>query len=433
MVTPNMSACPASAHRAGRRGRTLLVLGVWLFAAACEHAKPPAPPPPEVLVTEVLQRDVPIYGEWVGTTDGLVNAQIRPKVQGYLLSQEYQNGNFVRTGQLLFRIDPRQFQAALDQAVGVLGRAQAALGKTQLDVARYRPLAKEGAVSQQELDDAVQQNLANKAAVDEAQAQVEQAKLNLGWTQVTSPIDGIAGINQAQVGDLVSPTTVLTTVSQVDPIKVDFPISEQEYMRFARRINAREQGAPDAGGPPLTLILADGSSFSQKGDVAAANRQVDAKTGTILLQGVFGNPGNLLRPGQYAKIRAATSVAEGALLVPQRAVRELQGDYQVAVVGPDGKVSLRSVEPGERSGSFWLIRKGLEKGEHVVVEGLQKVRDGMQVVAKDAPPEPGEVPPAAGDTSSAPAPAAPTAAAPAGVPPGATGPSAARPAATSGK
>jgi membrane fusion protein (multidrug efflux system) len=371
----------------------LLLAGL---AAACGKEGPPQMPPPEVLVTPVQQRNVPIYSAWIGTIEGYVNAEIRPKVQGYLLTQNYTNGSVVKSGQLLFQIDPRQFKASLDQAVGALESAKAILKKTELDVARYKPLAAQGAVSQEELDNAVQQNEANKAAVFQAEANVEQARLNLDWTQVTSPIDGIAGINNAQIGDLVGNSTVLTTVSTVEPIKVAFPISEQEYLRFAKQINRESQtGEHDPDAPKLELVLANGNVYQREGHFLAVNRQVDERTGTLLVQAAFPNPENVLRPGGYAKVRAATDVAKNALVIPQRAVLDLQGTFQVYVLNGD-KVSVRDVTPGARTGSDWVMDKGLKPGESVVVEGLQKIRDGVTVVAKPAPASeaPGMSPPA---------------------------------------
>lgn len=400
----------SSESRFGTGKQVRPVLGVFLFTAVvfvcagCERGKQVAapPPPPEVLVVEVAQQDVPIYFEWLGTTDGYVNAQIRPRVQGYLQSQHYREGSFVQAGDPMFTIDPREYQAALEQAQGALGQAEANLGKTQLDVARFTPLAKEGAISQQELDNAVQANQANKASVEAARAAVDNAKLNLGWTQVTAPISGIAGISVAQIGDLVTPSTVLTTISQVDPIKVYYPISEQEYLHFARRIHEIDAGR---GGerPPLELILADGSIYPERGKFTFADRQVNLQTGTITMQALFPNPGNILRPGQYAKVRVAPDLQKGALLVPQRAVQELQGMYQVAVVGPDNVVQIRTVKPGERVGSLWIINEGLKLGELVVVEGLQKMRNGLTVNPKPVPAEP--------ETKSVSAAAAPEAAA----------------------
>lgn len=358
----------------------LLLISVYAGAGCGKQGQsaPSRPPPPEVRVAEVVQQDVPIYYEWLGTTEGYVNAQIRPRVQGYLQSQNYKEGSLVKAGDLLFVIDPREYQAALDQAIGALGQAEATLRKTQLDVARFTPLAKEGAISQQELDNAVQANQANQASVEAARAAVANAKLNLGWTKVTAPISGIAGISVAQIGDLVTPNTLLTTISQVDPIKVYYPISEQEYLHFARRIREIDEGR---GGrrPPLELILADGSLYPERGEFTLADRQVNVQTGTITMQGLFPNPGNILRPGLYAKVRVAPDVQKGALLIPQRAVQELQGVYQVAVVGPDNVVQIRLVKPGQRVGSQWIIEEGLQPGERVVAEGLQKVRDGLVV------------------------------------------------------
>jgi membrane fusion protein (multidrug efflux system) len=338
----------------------------------------------------VIQREVPIYSEWLGTTDGSINAQIRARVQGYLQSRDYREGTAVKAGDLLFVIDPRPYQAALDQARGDLGRAEAALGKTRLDVARYTPLAKEGAISQQELDNAVQADRGNQASVAAAQAAVKQAELNLEWTQVKSPIDGIAGISVAQIGDLINASTLLTTVSRVDPIKVTFPISEKEYLRFADRIGNAMQAEKRAEqhGPPLELILGDGSVYPEKGGFALPNREVDVKTGTITVVSYFPNPKNMLRPGLYAKVRAVTDIRPDALLVPQRAVQELQGTSRLAVVTPENKVEFRTVKVGERVGNLWVINEGLKLNEHVVVEGLLKVRDGMAVNPKLVPAEP---------------------------------------------
>ncbi len=287
----------------------------------------------------------------------------------------------------MFTIDPREYQAALNQAMGDLRRAEANFGKSRLDVTRYTPLAKEGAISQQELDNAIQANQADKASVEAARAAVERAELNLSWTKVTAPIDGIAGISVAQIGDLVTPNTVLTTVSQVDPIKVYYPISEQEYLHFARRIRELEQGR---GGQraPLELTLADGSVYPERGTFSLADRQVDLRTGTITMQSQFPNPENILRPGQYAKIRVAAETRKGAMLVPQQAVQQLQGSNQVAVVGADNKVDIRAVKVGEQVGNLWIITQGLKPGERVVVEGVQKVKAGMAVNPKSSAVEP---------------------------------------------
>ena len=352
----------------------------------CQSQKAAGPlPPAEVEVVSVVQRDVPIYGEWVATLDGYVNAQIQPQVTGYIVDQTYKEGSFVRKGQILFQIDTRPFQALLDQAKAQLAQAQAQSGKTQLDVDRDTPLAKERAIAQSQLDNDIQANLAAKASVKAAEAQVEQAQLNLDFTHVTSLVDGIAGIAQVQIGNLVNPTTALTSVSQVNPIKAYFPISEQEYMHYAARINAHNQQEVPSDAPPFDLILADGTVYPQKGRLLLTNRQVDVTTGSIQLVCAFPNPNNILRPGQFGRVRAAGETRTGALLVPQRAVTELQGTYQVAVVEGD-KASLLPVKVGERVGTMWIIESGVHPGQLVVVEGLQKVRDGSPVKIKQSAP-----------------------------------------------
>ena len=372
--------------RIGRAGQIPLIIAISLGTVACEKkAGTAGGPAPEVLVTSVQKKDVSLDSVWIGTTVGYVNAEIRPKIQGYLLKQSYRDGSVVKAGELLFQIDPRQFKAALDEAVGQLGSAQAALGKSEMDVTRYRPLAAEGAVSQQELDNAVQARSADAAQVASGQAAVEQARLNLEWTSVNSPVTGVAAIATAQIGDLVSPTTLLTTVSQLDPMKVSFPISEDDYLRFAKAIRANQQTGPSADAPPLELILANGNVYPHPGQFYVTGLDVSATTGTIMEQGVFPNPENLLRPGQFAKIRAATDRRKGALVIPQRGVSQLQGINQVAVVGADNKVEFKSVTLGPRTGSDWIVEKGLEAGEKIVVEGLQKIRNGMTVAAKPAP------------------------------------------------
>lgn len=375
-----------------KQGRSVVCSFFFAFVVLCSgcqgQAGPKiAAPPPDVLVTEVIQQDVPIYFEWIGTTEGYVNAQIRPRVQGSLQLRDYKEGSLIKAGQLMFGIDQREYEAALNQALGDLGRAEANLGKTQLDVARYTPLAKEGAISQQELDNAIQAHQANKASVEAARAAVERAKLNLSWTKVTAPITGIAGISVAQIGDLVTPNTVLTTISQVDPIKVYYPISEQEYLRFARRIQDIEAGR-DGQATPLELTLADGSVYPERGTFSLADRQVDLRTGTITVQGVFPNPSNILRPGQYAKIRVAAEMRKGALLAPQQAVQQLQGSHQVAVVGEDRKVEIRGVKVGEQVGNMWIITQGVKVGERIIVSGIQKVKAGTIVNPKPLAPGP---------------------------------------------
>jgi RND family efflux transporter MFP subunit len=353
-----------------------------LFMGCGGKAAPLPGPPPEVRVVPVEQKDVPIISEWVATVDGYVNAQIQPQVTGYIVKQTYKEGSPVRKGDILFEIDPRPFQALLDQAKAQLAQSQAQMGKTQLDVDRDTPLAKERAIAQSQLDNDVQANLAAKAAVQSAEAMVEQAQLNLGFTHVTSLLDGIAGIATVQIGNLVSTNTVLTSVSQVNPIKVYFPISEQEYLRLAERINRQLGMEVPKDAPPLELVLADGTIYPHKGQILLTDRQVDITTGSIRIVSSFPNPNYLLRPGQFGRIRAATYSRVAALLVPQRAVSELQGTFQVAVVGSDNKVSLRNVKVAERVGSQWIIDDGVKAGEMVVVEGVQKVRDGITVNAK---------------------------------------------------
>jgi membrane fusion protein (multidrug efflux system) len=365
---------------------TFLVIG-------CGTAGPPPPMPTEVLVAEVAQQDVPVTGDWVGTTDGYINAQIRAKVQGYLLKKAYRDGSTVQAGQVLYQLDPRQYQADVEKAAGDLSQAQANLEKSKLNEAKYRPLVASGAVSRREYDDTVQEVRANQAAVEASRGNLAAAKLNLEWTRIVSPIDGVAGITQAQIGDLISPTTVMTTVSQVDPIKVYFPISEQEYLRFADGIERFRRTGDSSTAPTLQLILANGDLYPRTGKPSAVARQVESQTGAIQIEALFDNPDNLLRPGQFARIRAVTQQLKGALVVPQRAIQEVQGNYQVAVVGPDDTVDIRAVKVGPRDGPLWVITNGVQAGERVVAEGFQKVRTGSKVNpkpyvadAKDQPP-----------------------------------------------
>jgi membrane fusion protein (multidrug efflux system) len=345
------------------------------------------PPPPEVEVVPVQQKDVPIYGEWVATLDGYVNADIRPQVTGYLMKQNYREGMLVKKGDVLFEIDPRPFQAALEQAKGQQAQAEAQRGKTELDVQRDTPLAKQSAIPQAQLDNDIQANAAAAAVVSGSKAQVEQARLNVEFTKVRSLVNGIAGLAKGQIGDLVGPTSVLTTVSQVEPIKAYFSVSEQEYLPFAARISEIVTGKRALGAKKnLELILADGSVYPHKGSILVADRQVDAKTGTIRFAAAFENPSGVLRPGQFARVRLPTSVAKDALLVPQRSVIETQGSYQVAVVTPDNKASIRPVKVGERVGDMWIIQSGVEPTERVIVEGFQKVREGAPVAPKPFQP-----------------------------------------------
>jgi RND family efflux transporter MFP subunit len=367
---------------ASRLVLALLLVSVSFVVGCGKTIAAPATPGPEVEVASVVQKDVPIVSEWVATLDGFVNAQIQPQVTGYIIRQTYKEGSFVRKGQILFHIDPRPFRAVLDQAQAQVAQAEAQLAKTAMDVDRDSPLAKERAIAQSQLDNDIQANRAAKAAVKAAEAQVEQAQLNLEFTEVKSLVDGMAGIAQVQIGNLVNPTTVLTSVSQINPIKAYFSISEQEYIHFADRINADAQKETPANGPPFELILADGSVYPHKGTGLLANRQVDVSTGSIQIVCSFPNPQNFLRPGQFGRLRAAPEVRRGALLVPQKAVSELQGSYQVAVVGADNKVSIRAVETGDRVGPMWIVEGGVKPGEQVVVEGLQKVQNGGTVKIK---------------------------------------------------
>jgi membrane fusion protein (multidrug efflux system) len=431
---------------------TVAVLGAFVVAGRSTKPAQAAPRPLEVEVVQVEQREVPIYSEWIGTTDGMVNADIKAQVTGYLLRQNYKEGSLVKKGELLFEIDPRPFQAALEQANGQVAQfqgqleqaisqvtqaeaqvaqansqlsqaqaqfsqAQANQVKTQLDVNKYAPLAEQKAVTQQDYDNAAQTNVAAKAQVEAAQAGVEAARaqlrvanaqistakaaiatakgqlenaravvktaaLNLGFTRIISPIDGIAGIAQAQVGNLISASSPLTTVSTLDPIKVYFTLNEREYLNFAKRNLINAQKGASVAQLELDLILADGTPYPNKGRFFFADRQVDPKTGAIRLAGVFQNPGNVLRPGQYGRVRAVTSTKDEALLVPQRAVTELQGSYQVAVMGRDNKIEVRTVKVGDRVDAMWIIEDGLKPGDTVVAEGTQKVRPGAVVNPK---------------------------------------------------
>ena len=407
-----------------------LLLVVMFITLGHSNRKVTAPPatPPEVEVVTVEQKDVPIYSEWIGTLDGTVNADIKAQVTGYLLTKDYTEGSFVKKGQLLFEIDPRPFQASVDQANGELAKAQGQLGqaeaqlqqtqaslaqaeanqaRTQLDADRYTELIQTGVVSRQEYDNAVQANRAEianvkaaaagvdtaRAVVDSAHSQIKAAEaavrtagLNLGFTRIVAPIDGIVGVATVQVGNLVSPQNPngppLTTISTVDPIKVYFTLGEQEYLIYSRRTSIQSKWGAGDRELELELVLADGTTYPQKGRFFVADRQVDQKTGAIRIAGLFPNAGNTLRPGQYAKVRAVTSTRNGALLVPQRAVTELQGSYRVAVVDADNEVSIRTVKVGDRVGALWVIEEGLQAGERVVAEGTQKVRPDAVVNPK---------------------------------------------------
>src|SRR5580700_6518866 len=410
--------------RIAAMSESLLVAAMAFQLTGCGRISAGAaePTPPEVEVVAVEQKDIPIYREWIGTLDGLVNAAIRSQVTGYLLTQDYPEGSFVRKGQLLFQIDPRPLQAAADQAKGQLAQANGQLAlaqaqyqqseaqlasaeanqrKAQFDENRYIPLAKEHAVTQQDLDNAVQSNDSAKAqvkmataqieagkaqieaasaAVEAAKASLEAADVNLGFTKLYSPIDGIAGNAQIQVGNLVNPAAnAVTTVSTVDPIKVTFAVSEQEYLRLSK------QYKPTDPTPPLELILADGTVYPHPGKYAFAGRQVNQSTGAIEATGLFPNPGNILRPGQYGKVRVAVETLRGALLVPLQAVSELQGSYEVAALDGNDAVSIKTIHVGDQVGAWWVVSDGLNPGERVIVDGIQKVGPGMHVKPKPAP------------------------------------------------
>jgi membrane fusion protein (multidrug efflux system) len=373
-----------------------------LAAGGCRRQAAPAAAPmvPEVSVTPVAQRDVPVLGEWVATLEGYVNAQIQPQVSGYLIRQNYTEGSFVRQGQVLFEIDPRPLQAALDQARGALAQARGSLAQataqlelTQINVRRDTPLAKARAIAQSQLDSEIQAQktaeaniLTAQAGIETAQAAIRTTELNLEFTKVRSLVDGIAGIAVVQIGNLVGPSAVLTTVSKVDPIKVYFPITEQEYLHVSGLLKSgRGDGwLRHAASIPLKLTLSDGSVYPHAGHVVFTDRQVDSQTGTIRIVAAFPNPGNILRPGQFGRVSAVKESMRGALVVPQRAVSNFQGQYQVAVVGADNKVSVRNVTVGPRVGSLWVIESGVTAGERVVTEGTTKAADGAMVSPKAA-------------------------------------------------
>jgi len=399
-LTRSIAACAAAALSAA-----------LLFLAGCGEEKKAEAAPPDVEVVSVTQKDVPIVREWVATMTGFVNAQIRAQVSGYIVKQLYTNGAYVSKGTPLFQLDARTFQAALDQATGNLTqskadlqKAEAQLGKTQLDVDRYTPLAKQGAISQQELDDAVQANLAAKgqvaaakAAIEAATAAQETARLNLGYATIVSPVDGVAGISSAQVGDFVGPTSPnpLTTVSTINPILVTITPSEQNYLAVMRA--AEKSGMTETqilNSLSWELELTDGTTYPQKGKFYALDRQVNVQTGAITLQLAFPNPGNVLRPGGFGNVRTVARIDKGALLVPQRAVTDVQGKYLVGVVGTDNKVNIRPVTVGEKVGAMWIISEGLKPGDRIVAEGTQKIRDGIVVN-----PKPFQEPAASGDST----------------------------------
>jgi RND family efflux transporter MFP subunit len=368
-----------------------LLCGSLLFLG-CSGGKAaaPAPPPPTVEVATVVQRDTPIYSDWIATLDGYVNAEIQPRVSGYIIKQNYKEGAVVRKGEVLFEIDPRPLQAALDQAKAQLAQAEAQLGKASLDVERDTPLAAARAIAKSQLDTEVQAKLGAQGSVLAAKANVEQAELNLEFTKVTSLVSGIAGVARVQIGNLVGPSSILTSISQVDPIKAYFTVSEQVFIDFHRRFPTQQSVEEQRRRMPLQLVLGDGSIYEHIGTISFADREINPATGTIRVAGVFPNPNNLLRPGGYGRVRLSVRTATGALLIPQRAVTELQGSYQVSVVSSDNKVSIRSVTVADRVGSLWIVTDGLKAGERVIVEGLLKARDGAVVtVAADKSPQKG--------------------------------------------
>jgi membrane fusion protein (multidrug efflux system) len=366
---------------------TLSAASLLLLTACAKKqgtARVAAPMPVNVAMVE--KRDVSLYGDWVATLDGFVNAQIQPQVSGYMIKQDYREGSVVQGGQVLFEIDPRPFQATLDQGEGQLAQARAQLALADINVKRDTPLAQAHAIAQSQLDNEVQQQAAQSAAVRTAEANVEQAQLNLGFTSVRSLVTGIAGRAMTQVGNLVNQSTALTTVSQVNPIKVYFSISEQEYLGLSGRVKAGGKADLLSSGNaiPLQLTLGNGNIYPYKGQIVFVDRQVNPQTGTIQIAGSFPNPENLLRPGQFGRIKAETEIRHDALLVPQRAVNELQGSYQVAVVGPDNTVHIQNVALGPQLGSSWLITSGLRPNERVVTEGVSKLKDGMSVSPQPA-------------------------------------------------
>ena len=383
-----------------RSSVTVLAISGLILLAGCQvKSAPPPPGPPDVTVVNVVQKDVPIYGDWVATLDGFVNATIQPQVSGYLIKQTYREGSFVHKGDVLFEIDPRPFEAIVAQAQGQeaqargqLAQAEAQLALSEINVHRDTPLALARAIAMSQLDNDVQSRAQNEALIktDEAtiqasEASVRQAELNLGFTKVRSLVDGIAGMATTQIGNLVGQTTTLTAVSQVNPIKVYFPISEQEYLHVAGKIKPGGDFLRESNGVPLQLTLADGSVYPHQGHIIFTDRQVDSQTGTIRVVGAFPNPGNVLRPGQFARVRALTATHKDALLVPQRSVTELQGRYEVAVVGQNNKVAIRDVAVGEREGDMWIVSNGLNPNERVISEGVSKVQDGATVNPKSEP------------------------------------------------
>ena len=400
-VIPGESVVPLMKHR------WFLSLALCAPLAGCSKEAPPPPPPPAVEVVTVKQEDVPVYVEAIGQTLGSVEIDIRARVEGFLESIDFASGTYVKAGDLLFTIDPKPFEASLARAKGDLAAAESQHVRAANDVIRYKPLVEQNAISQQEYDNAVALERSTSAAVDAARAQQQGAEYDLSYTKVTSPIAGLVGDALVDVGSLVGrgQNTLLTTVSAIDPIQVKFSISESDYLRFAKRNVERGQDPNEKQQSlPFQLVLSDGSTHPYPGRLDFANNVVDPGTGTLLLQATFPNPDRVVRPGQYGRVRAAVEQHPGALLVPQRAVRELQATFSVAVVDPDGKATFRTVKPGARIGKLWVIESGLAPGDKVVVEGLQKVKDGQPVAATEVEIEPdAQAAPAAGGSAPAPA------------------------------
>src|SRR5437868_8561652 len=380
-------------------------LVVALFAltfGGCGPKAPPPPPPPEVLVTEVKQQDVPIYNEYVGQLDASVNATIQSRVQGYLVSQNYKEGQLVKKDDVLFEIDRRPFEAALAQAKAAFLQADASAKQAEMNAQRATELFQRKVSSEQERDNATQSAAAARAQAEAQRAAVEQAQLNLDYTTIHAPVDGIAGLVKVQVGDLIGAGTILTTVTKVDPMKAYFTVSEQRFSEYSRRYADPEELSKHEKELRFELILADGTVYPHKGELFAKDNQVDVRTGSLRIAALFPNPGNVLRPGQFARIRVLSEMKPGALLVPQRAVTELQGTNQVAIVGPDNKVHIQPVKMGRRVDHDWIVEEGLKAGDKIIVEGIQKAREGGLVNPKPwTPPSPTPSPSAVGPSPSA--------------------------------
>jgi membrane fusion protein (multidrug efflux system) len=367
-------------------GATAAIAGFFLLLSitGCEKKEAPSPPPPpEVEVTAVVEQNVPIYQEWVAQLNGQINADITPKVQGYLIKKNYSEGFFVRKGQLLYEIDSRPFVAALDQSKAQVAMAEAQRSEADNNVVRDRPLAAQSAIPQKQLDTDVSILAASTAQVDAAKASMAQAELNLAWTKVYSPIDGLAGISNSNVGDLVGTTTKMTTISQVNPIRAYFNISERDYLGEAQAISRLVRGGTSRGPSlPIEFIQANGVVFPAKGKIMLVNREIVASTGTIQVAAEFANKDGILRPGGFGTVRVETGTSRNALLVPQAAVIEVQSMYQIVVVTPDNKAEFRPVKVGERIGTNWIITEGLKPREKIIVQGFMKVRQGTPVIPK---------------------------------------------------